>query len=170
MPTKQPHATAGIPKGTASRNVDAYGLDAVCADISDGKSLTAIAKTACCSVGTLLTWIESDPERSARVRDVRAMTARLWDHKAVEMIEAAENPFELSKARDLAHHYRWRASKIAPRDYGDKLDLTHGGQIELNDAQLDARIAAQSAALVAAIREASGGGTAGDDRGAAAPD
>ena len=30
---------------------------------------------------------------------------------------------DLAKARELAHHYRWRAAKIAPREYGDRVQV-----------------------------------------------
>ena len=43
------------------------------------------------------------------------------------MIAAAKDALALGKARELAHHYRWRASKIAPRDYGDRMAVTGGG-------------------------------------------
>ena len=39
---------------------------------------------------------------------------------ASDGIAQASDPFELAKAKELAHHYRWRASKIAPKLYGDK--------------------------------------------------
>jgi hypothetical protein len=111
----------------AKAKLDALGIDAICDKIVDGKSLTAIAKNADVSIGTLLGWIEDESERSARAKEARALSARIWDDKATEGIEAASDPFELSKAKEMAHHYRWRASKIAPRDYGDKLTQEHTG-------------------------------------------
>lgn len=95
----------------------------VCEFISDGLSLTAIAEKAGVGIATFLTWTELDPERSARVREARRLMARLWDEKAERVIEAAQDDFELKKAKELAHHYRWRAAKIAPKEYGDKLEL-----------------------------------------------
>lgn len=108
----------------AKQRIDAYGLDAVCDDIIGGNSLTSIAKSLSVSVGTLLSWVEADVERSARVREARAYTARLWDERAEEGIRLAEDELSLKKAKEIAHHYRWRASKIAPREYGDKLELS----------------------------------------------
>jgi hypothetical protein len=75
------------------------------------------------SVGSLLTWIDADPERSARVREARAAMAKVWDEKAEDFILQAGDEFALKRARELAHHYRWRATKIAPREYGDKVDV-----------------------------------------------
>jgi len=104
--------------------LDALGLDEVCDCIGEGESLTLIASNADVSIGSLLSWIEADPERSARVRECRSAMARYWDEKSERCIEQAEDEFELKRAKELSHHYRWRASKIAPREYGDKLDLT----------------------------------------------
>lgn len=131
------------PKADAREKLDKYGIDAVCDWISGGESMTTIAGKAGVSIGSMLTWLNADPERSARAKEARIGTAKYWDEKAEVGIAEASDPFELSKAKELAHHYRWRASKIAPKDYGDKLELA--GEIGVNrltDEQVDARLAA----------------------------
>lgn len=112
----------------ATDALDAMGIDTVCARITDGKSLTAIAKEAKVSKGSLLAWLAADVDRSARAREARRMTARLWDEKAEAGLRKAADPFELAKARELASHYRWRSSKTAPAEYGDR--LTHAGDAD----------------------------------------
>lgn len=107
--------------GAASDKLDAIGLDAICEAIGDKKSLTQIAEDACVSIGSLLTWIEANPERSARAREARTLMARYWDERSEKILEEASDEFDLKKAKELSHHYRWRASKIAPREYGDKV-------------------------------------------------
>lgn len=137
---------------SASDKVEAFGIDALCAAILGEKTLTAIAQELDVSIGTLLTWVEAVPERSARAREARARTARIWDEKATKVIEDAKDPFELSKAKELAHHYRWRASKIAPRDYGDKVAIGGADDLPpiktLSEDQLDAKLAALHARAV----------------------
>lgn len=119
----------------ARAKLDAYGTDTLCADIADTKTLTAIALSLKVSIGSLLTWIDSDLERSARVREVRISTARLWDEKAESCIANAPDEFELKRAKEMAHHYRWRAAKIAPKDYGDRIqqDVT----VDIKDGLAD---------------------------------
>lgn len=107
----------------AQDKLDAYGLDAVCEAIVSGGTLTFVAADAGVSLTRLLAWIEVTPERSARVREARATTGRLWDEKAETEIRDAPDEFGLKKAKELAHHYRWRASKIAAREYGDAVTL-----------------------------------------------
>lgn len=106
------------------------GLDAICAMIREGQSLRAIAKRTGVQISTLSEWL-SHPDRSARARGSRALTAQLWDEKAEEVLKdvnpAAVTQTELGRARELAQHYRWRASKINPKEYGDKLETTHQG-------------------------------------------
>lgn len=138
----------------AQNKLDAAGIDEVCSMLGMGKSLTGIAQEFEISVGSLLTWVEADSERSARVKLVRASMSRHWDEKAESMLAGAGDDFDLRKAKELAHHYRWRASKIAPREYGDKIqtELTgpNGGAVQftnLTTETLDARIAELSAKL-----------------------
>lgn len=126
---------------TAIERIDAVGLDAVCAAIGDGKTLTGIAGEIGVSIGTLSTWIDADNERSARTREARVRTARLWDEKAEKGIDDAKDPFELSKAKELAHHYRWRAAKIAPKDYGDRQAIDVTDHTPKTPEQVNTRIA-----------------------------
>lgn len=116
-----------------------YGLDAILEDVTGGESLTGIAKKVGVNIAVLLHWIDADPKRSARVTKARALTARLWDEKAEQGIAAAKNKLGLSKARELAHHYRWRASKIAPKEYGAHVDIKLEGNLRhASDTDLDA--------------------------------
>lgn len=134
----------------ARAKLDAYGTDGVCQDIADTMTLTAIAKKVTVSIGSLLTWIDADSERSARVREVRTATAKLWDEKAESCIASAPDEFELKRAKEMAHHYRWRAAKIAPRDYGDKIQTEHSGSVQLTEFtedQLKSKATAMAAKL-----------------------
>ena len=108
----------------ARARLDKVGIDEIVEMIAvEGASLRGIANEVGVSAGSLLTWIEADPERSARVRDARAQLAKLWDEKAEDVLQQADDEFKLKKARELASHYRWRASKTAPREYGDRVEV-----------------------------------------------
>lgn len=123
-PKKKAGPEPGKPKGYAQCVLDAVGVDAICEGIGEGKSLTAIAKYHGVSIGTLLMWVDRDTERSARVHEARSLMARHWEEEAERVIVDASSEFELKKARELAHHYRWRASRIRPGEFGDKVDHT----------------------------------------------
>lgn len=108
----------------ARARLDKVGIDEIVEMIAvEGASLRGIANEVGVSAGSLLTWIEADPERSARVRDAREQLAKLWDEKAEDVLQQAGDEFTLKKARELASHYRWRASKTAPREYGDRVEV-----------------------------------------------
>lgn len=89
--------------------------------IKSGEAFYAIAGHFGVDRGDFTRWIEADSQRSARAREARKAASAAWDEKAERGIDEARDPFELAKAKELAHHYRWRASKIAPKEYGDKV-------------------------------------------------
>ena len=113
----------------AHQTLDKYGIDKLCEDISKKMSLSAIAQKNKVSLTALMHWIEHSEERAARVRAARQQMARVWDEEAERRLDEAADEFELKKARELAQHYRWRASKTAPKEYGDKLAI--GGADDL---------------------------------------
>lgn len=106
--------------------LDLYGSDWICEQILDLNSLSQAAQGAGVALSSLLTWIAADDARSARVREARRLAAEAWVEKAEQVVADAKNNFELQKARELAHHYRWRASKISPQ-YNDKVIQEHTG-------------------------------------------
>lgn len=108
--------------------LEAFGVEAICESIAQGQSMTAIAFNVGVPLGRMLEWIAADPDRSARVREARTAMALHWDEKAEAVIAAAGDEFELKKAREVAHHYRWRAAKIGRRDYGDKVEVAGTGK------------------------------------------
>jgi hypothetical protein len=112
--------------------------------------MTSVARENSVSFAALHEWINLNSERSARVNAVRQLMAHYWQEKAESVLESAPDEFELKRAKELAHHYRWRASKIAPKDYGDRVAVEHGGGISLTDVPLTD---AQRAALDKAIEQ-----------------
>jgi hypothetical protein len=49
--------------------------------------------------------------------------AAAYDEQAEQELRSATDLFQLAKARELAQHLRWRASKINPKAYGDRLEV-----------------------------------------------
>ena len=125
---------------TIAERIEAFGFEAVCERLANGVTMTAIAEEIGVTVGKLSQWIASDEEHSARAREARIHAARIWDEKALSVIEQALDPFELQRAKELAHHYRWRASKTAPKEYGDKVTQEHTGA---DGGPIQARIAVE---------------------------
>lgn len=99
--------------------LDALGIDGLCNRLQAGESITKVAKSLKTPKTTMLKWLAADEDRSARAREARSDAAAMYDEMAEEGIEKARTPFQLAKAKELAHHFRWRASKVNPRAYGE---------------------------------------------------
>lgn len=97
------------------------GVDWVLEQVVSGQSLQNIAALADVSIGSLVNWLSRDAERERLVLEARRRMAVLWDEQAFALIESAQTPLELQRAQQMAWHLRWRASKMAPRVYGDKM-------------------------------------------------
>jgi hypothetical protein len=110
--------------------LDALGIDALCDRIASGVSLTALAESLEISRYAMSSWIAADETRSARAREARIIAASAYADLALAAIKDAPDPFELTRARELASHYRWQASKASPQEYGDKVETTHKGEVQ----------------------------------------
>jgi hypothetical protein len=114
-------------------------IDQLCARIEEGETLTAITEALQIGRFTLTGWIASDPVRSARVNESRKSAAATYEEQALGAIRQAADPFELAKAKEEAHHLRWKASKANPRQYGDKLELS--GEVAIKTVSDDVLLA-----------------------------
>lgn len=130
-------------KGQKLASCDAMGIEKLCEDLIAGKSQTEIAASIGVSLATLINWIAADPERSAHAREARTASASSFSDLATAEIRAAKNKFQLAKARELASHFRWKASKANPREFGEKIEIDQRTTVtDLTEEQLDARLAA----------------------------
>lgn len=117
--------------GAAPRR--AWDLDDVCERIAAGETYTAIATDYGKTQGALSLWLAAEPNRSARAREAAGLAARAWDEEAEAGIRAATDVLSLGKARELAQHLRWRASKLSPA-YADRSKVEVGGALGVFDA------------------------------------
>lgn len=136
--TKAKPVNKPAPKSlTAAERLAAIDVSTFCGRIAAGESQKAIADSIGVAASSMCEWIAADAERSARVREARAMSARHWDEQAERAILNADvqTAGSIAQARELASHYRWRASKYAPKEYGDKVQQevtgANGGPVEL---------------------------------------
>ena len=98
--------------------------------IIEGKTFREIASHYKVSVSAIHKHF-SKSEHSARVNEALSISASSYADKADEVLSAItkdSNPVEMSRARELAQHYRWKASKRNPRAFGDKVDITTQGE------------------------------------------
>lgn len=137
--------------------------DAVCARLAEGESLRSICRDDDMpSVGAFLGWVSKSRELAEQYTRARALCL---DAMAEDIIDIADTPQigqkSVSKATgleitegDMVEHRRlriearkWLMGKMAPKKYGDKLDLNHSGRVvhanEMTDDEL-LRLAAGS--------------------------
>lgn len=102
--------------------------DMICEGIMEGRSLRSI----CGDKGmpdrsTVHRWLSAHDgfaTKYARARDIQA------DLLFEDMQDVADegNPEDVQRARLRVMTMQWRASKLAPKKYGDKVALTGGGE------------------------------------------
>lgn|GEM_PF-2620176 len=110
-----------------------WDLEDVCERIAAGETYTAIAADYGKTHGALSLWLAAEANRSARAREAAGYAARVWDEEAEAGIRAATDVLTLGKARELAQHLRWRASKLSPA-YADRSKVEVGGAVGVFDA------------------------------------
>lgn len=94
--------------------------------IISGDTYRVIAEKFEVPLSTLHDFISST-EHSARVKAAQEISADSYADKAEKvLIDAKGTLTEISRARELAQHYRWKASKRSPKRFGDRLELDGG--------------------------------------------
>jgi transposase-like protein len=100
--------------------------EAICSLIASGESVRAISqRDDMPAESTIYLWLAKESafsERYARAREQQA------DVYAQEIVSIADEAKDAQIARLQMDARKWAASKLAPKKYGDKLDLNHGGQ------------------------------------------
>lgn len=102
--------------------------------MSGGESLRAICRDEGMPAhSTVIDWVNADADfadQYARARDERA---DVYFDRLDEVSEAAENAPDAVKVAGLrlkADNIKWQLARMAPKRYGDKLEL--GGALDLN--------------------------------------
>ena len=111
----------------AAAKLDAFGIDWYCEQIVSGKNMNVVAKLAGVSRRSVYRWLAADADRFNQAQEARLISAEAFDDLAEQCIKEAKSPLAVDKAKALAPHYRWRASKIAPKTYGDRQELVGAG-------------------------------------------
>lgn len=133
--------------------MDQVKADAILSAMCEGKSLRKAAEAQGISPGTFLFWVDADPALAEHY--VRAR-ARMLDAQAEELEDIGERAATAKSATKVAglrlqsENRKWLLSKLAPKKYGERLELKHAGGLtvtrhELTDADLEAIAAGSSA-------------------------
>lgn len=112
--------------GGRPTNYSQETADYICEQIALGNSVRKIvAEEGMPSRATIHLWLKTHPEFS----DQYAWACQVrQDEKFDEIRDLAANTEDVQRARLLVDVVKWQLSKEAPKKYGDKLDMTSGGE------------------------------------------
>lgn len=100
--------------------------DRICNELTLGKSLVKICKADDMpATVTIYRWLREHEEFSNNYARARENQADLY---ADEIVEIADNTDDPQKARVQIDSRKWVSSKLKPKKYGDKLDVTSDGE------------------------------------------
>ena len=131
----------------------------ICDQIADGHSLRQI----CDQPGypdrrTVLRWLGNNPDFVARANAAWQLQAEAMADEMITIIEQMEQgELEPQAARVIVDILKWRAAKLAPKKYGESMQLRHAGAVGVGVAplEMDAAHAARVArAILEGMREA----------------
>ena len=139
-PVKKAVTKKSAGRGEVRDKLDRIGIDAICLMFEQGKMQNQIARELGINDSILLKWLAADEKRSARARESRGKGAFVWDELAMEELQSIPldaTPAQIARAREMAQHYRWRATKLGRADYGEKVDMNHSGSLNVVSQVLD---------------------------------
>lgn len=124
----EPHGTQARKAGRPSIFSDTLA-DAICDRLAEGESLRTICTdTNMPNRRTVLRWADTKPDfaaKCARARDAQAD----WELDEMAKIEAdvLGGRLDPTAARVVLSSKQWRASKLAPKKYSDRIMQEHTG-------------------------------------------
>ena len=138
--------TTGRNKGGRPSTYTEVKAGEICRRMVEGESLRTICKApGMPGLRTMFEWLSAHPEFSqqyARAREAQA------DAHVEEMLDVARQAKNAKSSEEvqgyklLVDTLKWRASKMKPRSYGDKLTLNGEVNVrQMTDEQLNARLA-----------------------------
>lgn len=117
--------------------------------LAEGKSLVEICRADDMpSARTVHQWVADNPNFSQNYTRAREVQAEFMDDKVMQVAERAGEDPQAAKVKIDA--YKWRASHLAPKKYGTKLDLTSAGD-KLTGATSEVDLATRLAAMAAGM-------------------
>lgn len=119
--------------------------DRICIGIARGKSLRELCDGQKPNIDTIRVWLIEDTAFSAQYARAREHQA---DYYADEIIEIADTETDPAKARNRMDARKWKASKLKPKVYGDRLAHVGG---EKDDNPIRAEVSLNADAFTRAI-------------------
>jgi len=102
--------------------------DDICERIAKGKSLINICGELNLSYSQVMVWLKKYPDFTDNYARAREAQADWYADEIISVIDNAKSDRnEIERAKVKIEALKWVASKLKPKKYGDKIDLTSGG-------------------------------------------
>lgn len=96
--------------------------ETICDRIAEGESLRRIcARDGYPHMVTVMRWLERHPEFAAKYARAREMQADVMDDMILSVADGC-TPETAAADRVKIAAYQWRAAKLAPKKYGDRVE------------------------------------------------
>lgn len=103
-------------------------VDIICLMLLDGMPYKQIAKELNYELAIMHRLLNKE-EYHIKAKQALIMSANTFADKSITVLEECENDkLAIMKARELSQAYRWLAAKRASHIYGERIDVTSGGE------------------------------------------
>lgn len=140
--------------------------DRICDELMDGKSLVKIcASDDMPNRTTVIRWMAANEDFATRCARARVAQADYMDDLILDV--ALASTAETAQAdRVKISAFQWRASKLQPKKYGDKLELEHSGEVKTRvDASALENLTVEQREQLRSIAQTIAGESEGDAEG-----
>jgi hypothetical protein len=114
--------------------------DEICERLIEGASLRSICGDENMPHrSTVLRWLEADEAFAAKYARARELQADALFEDMQDVADAG-NPDDVQRAKLRVATMQWRASKLAPKKYGERQEVAHTGGVTMVMQSLDDKL------------------------------
>jgi hypothetical protein len=130
-------------------DLKAAAQEAICTGIEQGHGLERIcAADGLPSTSLVRVWLTEDEAFQAQYARAREVKAELYARQIMEIADSPVEPTgdgavkgEMERRRQQIDARKWTASKLAPKVYGDRVQVDSDVTVRMSDDQLERRLA-----------------------------
>lgn len=116
--------------------------ESILEELAQGKSLVQVCSAdEMPGLRTVMRWAAENDDFGTQYAHAREAQAEIMDDKILTAADGADKDSQAARVKIDA--YKWRASKLAPKRFGDKIDVTSGDKPvnEMDETAIAVRIA-----------------------------
>ena len=115
-------------RACAQTTTDRDRMQALCELVADGAMVGDVAPEIFGSMSSMYRAMARTPGLREMLDDARVILAHRFAEQAVTVVDTVA---DVQRARLKSESLRWYASKVAPKDYGDRIDMHVDGQVSV---------------------------------------